>query len=626
MAKRLKGGVRQERENVASSSVDASTPRLKGGVRQEMEKVASSSSKGPFPADLDSEDPPGKKHKSEDQDYHEKVYKSHLTNIFVNNKLSGKDVQELSQYSSAAGAGGVSDYAGAGKKGDIPGNIHRDLKRKAKATSPMPDVYYAEVPVSQPDTHERSIVLLPILLLHEVLLWLIESSAIFVRDVNGTHFPDGSGRKQSFLQFCSSHGLDMLSIILLGIHGDGVPFAKMQSVQVLSWNMLIGSGERILFALVEKAWQCRCGCGGRCTLDALLTVFKWSLECLFIGNRPSKRRDSSDWTPHDKKNGRHTKNGEAFGFGARLQEERGDWAWRKELFHFAGWASHSICWICKATQPSGLFPFTDFSAKAKWRSTIHSMGSFFKTMKDNGILPSPLFSVPGFQWQFIMIDCLHTMDLGVTQVTLGNLFYEYWYSPMCKASNQALKTLELWKLIKEYYKRIKPASAISALTVEMVKQPKKGPKFRGKGAETRHLVLFGYELAQAMAKSAGGTDRHYNQLEALMFHLFTFYSTFGKSPYDVDLAKKSVHNFCQIYADFNKSARDEKFWSIKPKFHLMIHLADKQVFESGDPSKFWAYCDEDFVGLIGKIAVARGGRRLANTTPQNVMDKYRALA
>ncbi len=137
-----------------------------------------------------------------------------------------------------------------------------------------------------------------------------------------------------------------------------------------------------------------------------------------------------------------------------------------------------------------------------------------------------------------MIDVLHTMDLGVSQDTLGNVFYEYWYSPLCKGSNQLAKSLESFGLIKAYYKRIKPASRITGLTVEMIKQPTKGPKFRGKGAETRHLILFAYELTQAMAKAAGGESVYYNSMEALMYHLYTFYSTFGKSPYDADLAKK----------------------------------------------------------------------------------------
>ncbi len=80
-----------------------------------------------------------------------------------------------------------------------------------------------------------------------------------------------------------------------------------------------------------------------------------------------------------------------------------------------------------------------------------------------------------------------------------------------------------------------------------------------------------------------------------------------------------------IYSDFNKKATSDKFWRRKPKFHLMIHLAEKQIYESGDPSKFWSYADEDFVGLVGQVGMARGGKRIATTTPQNVMDKYRAL-
>ena len=62
---------------------------------------------------------------------------------------------------------------------------------------------------------------------------------------------------------------------------------------------------------------------------------------------------------------------------------------------------------------------------------------------------------------------------------------------------------------------------------------------------------------------------------------------------------------------------------IKPKFHMFQELAEWQTDTSGDPSRFWAYADESFVGIMGKVAFSRGGKRLATTTPENVIAKYR---
>ena len=129
-----------------------------------------------------------------------------------------------------------------------------------------------------------------------------------------------------------------------------------------------------------------------------------------------------------------------------------------------------------------------------------------------------------------MVDPLHALDLGVSQDTLGNVCFEFWYSPMSKTRGRESKTQELWLLIKTYYKRATPPTRISALTEDMIKQKGKGPTFRGKAAETRHLVPFACELAVEIAKAAGGTNAYYNQLANMMHLLLTLYMTFGQMP------------------------------------------------------------------------------------------------
>ena len=128
------------------------------------------------------------------------------------------------------------------------------------------------------------------------------------------------------------------------------------------------------------------------------------------------------------------------------------------------------------------------------------MAQLFSGLRRKNIPISPLFSAPGFTLAMVVIDVLHAMDLGITQDILGNLFFAYMNSSLCTGSNKATRLSELWNRIKAYYRDKKPPTKINKLTYEMVKLNKKGPRFRGKGAETRHLVLFGYELASYMAE------------------------------------------------------------------------------------------------------------------------------
>ncbi len=190
--------------------------------------------------------------------------------------------------------------------------------------------------------------------------------------------------------------------------------------------------------------------------------------------------------------------------------------------------------------------------------------------------------------------------------------------------NRKAQVLELWKLITNYYKTAKPPTRINNITEEMVKRKRDKPKFRGKAAETRHLVPFGLDLAHMMVAIE---DSLFNRtLVSLFQHLVTFYMTFGQTPFNQELASSSATAFCIIYQSLSERFGTDKLWVVKPKFHLMIELAEVQTLDLGDPSRFWCYQDEDFVGMVGSIAHSRGGKRLADTTPKNVITKYRSLA
>ena len=46
---------------------------------------------------------------------------------------------------------------------------------------------------------------------------------------------------------------------------------------------------------------------------------------------------------------------------------------------------------------------------------------------------------------------------------------------------------------------------------------------------------------------------------------------------------------------------------MKPKLHMMQELLEYQAYELGNPRGYWEYSDEDFVGLISKLALRKGG-------------------
>ena len=291
------------------------------------------------------------------------AYNDHLKQLFIKHKLSGNNIQLTAELSSNAGAKGVEEYSNAGTGGKNPRNIHRALLRKMKSTSPLPEPYFVETPVHDEQTNTTKSAWIPVLLLHEMLFWMMSTNRLLLDMVSCCALPMGSGQQTSAYKFCALSFIPVALMICLGFHGDGVPFAKNKSVEVLSWNFVgLPSLERVLFAVIEKNFSCKCGCGGRCTLDPLLEVFNWSLECLLQNFFPTDRHDKKPWTPHDKRCGRHAKQGNRFGVFARLFQCRGDWAWYKQIFSFPGWASLQMCWKCGATQKNGAAPFDEFSS------------------------------------------------------------------------------------------------------------------------------------------------------------------------------------------------------------------------------------------------------------------------
>ena len=285
---------------------------------------------------------------------------------------------------------------------------------------------------------------IPFLLVHEIISAICALPGRFAKL---SKLDEGGALWRLRENWCKKNGLNPLEFLGIGLHGDGVPCGKKGSAQVFSWNILgSGSVERLLFSVIHKEYCCKCGCRGRCTLDAMLRVFVWSLKFLCAGVNPSMRHDGRPCQKSDKtQSGRAGKTLNAKGL---LLEERGDWAWRKELFDFPSWSSTLICWMCQAGEEG--VPWSDFSLKAAWRRCRLSPSAFFARQRQMGVTPSPLFEAPGFSISMCVIDHLHALDLGVSQTALGNVFWDAIMTfSLFSASNVKAKSAQLFLRIKK---------------------------------------------------------------------------------------------------------------------------------------------------------------------------------
>lgn len=402
-----------------------------------------------------------------------------------------------------------------------------------------------------------------------------------------------------------------------------------------------------------EEYFCTCGCHGRHTFDAIMNVFVWSINLLFHGLWPSARHDDSPFM-HNRgssvlggrdghKRGFSVSGGEAMcrdnrgfsvsdtwrakrarealGCKAVLQQCRGDWMWYKELFSFPSWASSQMCWLCKASQ-HGPCAYKQFGSGAGWRKNRYKVGEFFVRQANEGLQPSPLFDAIGFKLAMVMIDVLHCMDLGCSQDILGNIFWEAlpW---CCKGRSRKAQAENLWEKICEYYAEFDPSTKLQGFTLEMIKQPKKSPKLRAKGAETRHLVAFGVLLAIELHERRN--DTHSLVVVKVANYLFELYCLFAQRPVDARTIGTTCRQLCLLYSSLQPEG-DDSVWRVKPKFHMLAELCEYQVDQFGSPEEFWAYKDESFVGFVAEFSHRRGGAANATSICQAVLNRYSALS
>ena len=495
-------------------------------------------------------------------------------------------------------------------------NAHRDLMRKIMRGCTYPDEYWAYVPVFNKGSQEVEEVPLPALLPHEALAHFIENDGTLLKSWATN---PGHTIFHHVQRWCESMGVDMSKMIPLGIHGDGVPFAaKMRdSLECISWNILTdGAGLRLLFTCFPKSWTAE-----RHTWDCLFQIFCWSMRHLLLGVWPSKRHDGQPWEKTDRSRAR--KGGQELGFHAGLLQVRGDWLFYKLVFDFPQWTSKACCWRCGARNTPGHdYDFRDPSQDAAWRQLRYTGIDFNSILRDEGITPSTLFGCPGFNIDMVMVDWLHTMDLGVLAEVIGNVFWEV--LPLLPRNNRGEQVKLLWSQIQEYYVVARVPDRLDNLTEEMIKCQGKSPKQRGRAAQVRYLLPFAAKLAENYAH----TNSHW-QTVAIMVDLLLKLTMMNKhSPYPAARAGELSRKIALLYTGLEHEALaqgDVMAWRCKPKVHLMQELIEYQSHVAGSPCEYWTYKDETWGGWVSRACMRRGGKKTATNVAYSGIKRFRYM-
>ena len=178
---------------------------------------------------------------------------------------------------------------------------------------------------------------------------------------------------------------------------------------------------------------------------------------------------------------------------AVFAEVRADWKCMSEVFHLPHWQNTAaICCKCSAT----IGTFKGFSSLAPWRIERLNHWQFLERQLLQGKTISAIYHCPLFSTSCFKIDWLHTIDLGVSCDTLGNLCWHLLPKFPGKRSDQVAA---LFLTMKHFYTRNNMEARLSNLTAKMIRSSAKtSPKLKTRAGETRALIPWALEIAQTM--------------------------------------------------------------------------------------------------------------------------------
>ena len=132
------------------------------------------------------------------------------------------------------GAKSVAGFARAGNWGAAPKNLARDFMAQALKGSSLPEIFYYPIPLWDPASRSQITCNHPFLLPHEMIHHLLRQDPDLAH-VSAVKYPKISDILE---EACTKEGLDNRFTAAVGLHGDGVPYTKKESVEILSFNFL----------------------------------------------------------------------------------------------------------------------------------------------------------------------------------------------------------------------------------------------------------------------------------------------------------------------------------------------------------------------------------------------------
>ena len=519
--------------------------------------------------------------------------------------ISSVEVQQWADAALSTGSRDMERFQKIANKGaaSCRSNAQRDLMRALGRPRGAPAPYRSQIPIRSKDGG-IAVVDHPFFLPHACFAAMHEGRPdLFARQVTGddslrAQFWKSPQAKAALRHHPVLRGPLLPKTVPLGLHGDAGKFSHHDSLFVITWNALLATGtsqeQRHVITVIRKSQLLETGA----TLEAIFNVIAWSFNALLRGACPDEDECGMPMAG--------SSHPLADGWRGALLQIRGDWQFYVQAFGFPQWnSSDRMCWLCRASSTRRDYLWTDMNRDAGWRATCWSHEEYVRHLAERGQETPNLFLAEGLRVEFVMVDVLHAVDLGVSSHVVGNIIWEL--LPRLGA-NRALQLKELDRRLKEWGRTTQSANRLQGdITEERIKTSGGWPKFKSKAAPAKHLKKFVLGL---LLDCVGACDDLHHRRRVRCAELMSrFYDIIDEEGRFLSAASETElaalgNEFGLVYASLHAeaAAAGKRLWKLVPKMHLFIHLTTQQVRYAGNPRFFWTYGDEDMVGQLVEVA------------------------
>ena len=392
----------------------------------------------------------------------------------------------------------------------------------------------------------------------------------------------------------------------LRMHGDEICYNKRNAkMLVYNWCSVLSRGLprrlcKVFMMGVRKAFLL--------SMDCLVLALSWSFACLLTGVMPSHDENGSPLEGVRAAKANMPIAGES---KFLLTQIVGDWEWLSDSF----WLQHcdyrndAFCYLCRATKNVGPFCAWVYTSNPGRLATMVTHAEFMQDRDDN-----PHCLLPGFHVLSIRLDLMHIVCLGVyhwlcgsaiwTILLLGRWGDESTPWKRCRAKQLRIATTEFRDWTKRNYLRHSHQTfSLSGLCMSTLQSR---PDMYGQAA---NLSVVARWLSEVTLEYSGRGNPQHDLLANTLWGFTHSIRLLQQWPLILSLRQCAQLEECRrsalvCYGTLSAESAEagSNLWVSKPKWHMYDHCLRLAIQERINPTFWWCFSDETFIGLLGRLA------------------------